>query len=179
MHDSCRILISGDVFGTSPSSQHILRLTTTAADARTRAYSPCSLCRRRAGRRDHRHGASSGWERRSSESQPQPCAHPSDHKPREWRARGRRIQRQNLSLSRFHRKSRNQKHLANRDMCTRACAWEKSGVPWKSNHFCSAPFGAFENTSARNGLPRLFKSGSSFLVTWWFAGRTSQLSGFR
>ena len=35
------------------------------------------LCRRRAGRRD-RHGASSGWERRSSEAQPQPCAHPSD-----------------------------------------------------------------------------------------------------
>ena len=30
MHDSCRILISGDVCGTSPSSQHILRLTTTA-----------------------------------------------------------------------------------------------------------------------------------------------------
>ena len=36
------------------------------------------LCRRRAGRRD-RHGASLGWERRSSEAhQPQPCAHPSD-----------------------------------------------------------------------------------------------------
>ena len=35
------------------------------------------LCRRRAGRRG-RHGASSGWERRSSEAQPQPCAHPSD-----------------------------------------------------------------------------------------------------
>ena len=33
------------------------------------------LCCRRAGRRD-RHGAS--WERRSSEAQPQPCAHPSD-----------------------------------------------------------------------------------------------------
>jgi len=34
------------------------------------------LCRRRAGRRD-RHGASSGWERWSSEAQPQPWAHPS------------------------------------------------------------------------------------------------------
>ena len=30
MHGSCRILISGDVCGTSPSAQHILRLTSTA-----------------------------------------------------------------------------------------------------------------------------------------------------